>query len=176
MDEQISHEGKTFRYNPSKEQYAYDLIYPDIPVHRDPDFKHDFYWPIAYMDYNQEMYGRYRFKDGVAICQLWSDDGNQKIVTLVNQEGRRITDSLFQDATLMHNGIAGVKTNVGWGLISQEGKILIAPSEAFENPPFFNSDGTASLESIDETADVVTVDRYGNIFDGNMSAKITIVE
>lgn len=121
-------------------------------------FPEEYKYPYLYYD----SYKLYNYHKGVA----WAlKKGNPKYC-LINKNGETIIDSLFDDVTIMHSGLAGIyiKNNNRfgglWGIINNKGNIIVSPRCA--NPPQFSPDGSVRL--IGEC--LLTIDSLGNVFDG----------
>ena len=93
---------------------------------------------------------------------------------LVNKKGDKIIDTLFEDATLMHHGLAGYKLGGRWGIIDNKGRIVVDHiQDNCDDKSYvgFNLDGTASLLS---SSIAITVDSLGNKFNGDVSQYVKI--
>ena len=145
---------------------VYGGDYPNVPTFIDKNGKiklslESYEFPLKHTLY-YEGYMLYKFCDGVAIAQ---ERGSSKYC-LINKNGEKIIDSLFDDVTIMYSGLAGIyKKNNNrfggmWGIINNKGNIIVSPRCA--NPPQFSPDGSVRL--IGEC--LLTIDSLGNVFDG----------
>lgn len=126
-------------------------------------------------DYN--IYGDYEFSCGVAkILNNYMDYEKHSYCWLVDTCGNKIIDTLFENATEMICGLAGYKLNGRWGIIDKKGIIVLDHNDyrfapRYNDPMFFNADGTVSIIS---SSNAITVDSIGNKFYGDVSQYVKI--